>query len=292
MTHPNAKFHLLSSHDLRAIDRLSHRLADAPDLTTLGRELVGEMAHVLPADCMLWNLWTPTMDAILAFESNDPGIELELERHADALNATIHHHPVIAAGHLESSWIQPQRMTDYESYRSFRTNPLFQEAYRHLESHYQIAYSAAKLECGHIVLSWNLKDRDFTDQDVQRLHLVGLRVGVISRHLDEARRLAASWQILGSRLSEVSGLSMEGQQVAPPLAAVDGKILAGLVRGETRVQIAARLGWRRDTLDKHLGMLREHMGLTNTTQLMSSLAEMRYYSSGHRLMDHGTPSLK
>jgi len=41
-----------------------------------------------------------------------------------------------------------------------------------------------------------------------------------------------------------------------------------LIRGDARAEIAASLNWRRDTLDRHLGGLRERLGYENTAQLM------------------------
>jgi len=35
------------------------------------------------------------------------------------------------------------------------------------------------------------------------------------------------------------------------------------------------LNWRRDTLDRHLGGLRERLGYENTAQLMQALAVMK-----------------
>jgi DNA-binding CsgD family transcriptional regulator len=48
-----------------------------------------------------------------------------------------------------------------------------------------------------------------------------------------------------------------------------------VVRGEARAEIAASLEWRRDTLDRHLGGLRERLGFENTAQLMQALAELK-----------------
>ena len=266
------RFPDIRTRDLKAIHRLTGQLMEAGDLATLGRGLIDGAAAVLPADFMLWNLWTPQMDAILGFEANHGHYREELEQYSTALNATIHHHPVIAAGKMELSYLRPQRMSDYQTSGAFKSNPLFQEVYRHVESNYQIAYVAAKLPDAQIVLSWNSRRRDFTDRDVQLLHLLGMQVAVLSRRIEERRHLRAAWEALNQGL----GAASEPMTVTgTTLGASDGRILSGLIRGETRAAIANSLQWRRDTLDRHLGGLRERLGFENSSQLMHALAAQK-----------------
>lgn len=265
----------LTVSDIRAVNRLTSHLIEAPDLATLGRELIRGAEKILPADFMVWNIWTQAMDAILGFEANHQHYGGELEQHSAALNATIQHHPVIAAGHLEDGWLEPQRLSDYQSDAAFRDNPLFQEVFRHVDSHYQIAYNAARLADSRIVLSWNLRHRDFTDREVQLLHLIGMRVGALSRHIEERRQMSAMWGELTAGLGSVSGVTDSSATSGPTLGANEGRILAGLIRGETRADIASALRLRRDTLDRHLGTLRERLGHENTAQLLQALATLR-----------------
>lgn len=271
------RFLEITAADLRAIKRLTSHLIEATDLDTLGRELIAGSKAILSADCMLWNLWTPTMDELLGCEANHHHYSDELEKRGSALNATIHHHPVIAAGRLDCGEISPQRMSDFQSYVVFKSNPLFHEVYRHVESHHQIAYIAAKLADSQIILSWNLKSRDFTDREVQLLHLIGLQVGMISRRIEERWHLRAVWESLAQGMGAVMDSETATDSMLGPN---DGRILSGVIRGEARMEIAAALRWRRDTLDRHLGGLRERLGYENTGQLMQSLAELRP-SQGH-----------
>ncbi|MES2657125.1 MAG: hypothetical protein V4689_00835 [Verrucomicrobiota bacterium] len=265
----------ITATDIRAVNRLTGHLVEAPDLAKLGSELIRGTGKILPADFMLWNVWTSAMDEILGFEANHEDYREGLERHTTALNATIHHHPVIAAGHLESAWIRPQRISDYQSDAAFKSNPLFQEVYRHVDSRYQIAYNAARLDGSRIVLSWNLRSRDFTDREVQLLHLIGLQVGVLSRRIEERRQLRAVWQEFSGGLASVSGVAGPAATLDLTLNGKEGRMLAGLIRGETRSDLAAALGWRRDTLDRKLGMLREQLGHENNSQLLQALAALR-----------------
>jgi len=261
----------LRTADLRGARRLLGHLVEAPDLATLGRELVDGAAKVLPADFMVWNLWTPAMDTLLAIQSNHSHLLQELVRLGAPLNATIHHHPVIAAGRLEQAIQAPQRISDYQSYARFKANPLFREVYRHVDSHFQIAYNIANLDDARILLSWNLRLRDFTGREMQLLHLLGAQVGALARRIEERRKLQAGWDALARGLG--AALVDPVPAAAPPaLSPGEGRILAGLIRGESRAELAARLGSRRDSLDRRLGQLRERLGFENSAQLLRALA--------------------
>jgi len=270
---PNANlFPDVRPADARAIHRLTGHLMEADDLPTLGRELIHGARRLLPADFMLWNVWTLEMDRMLGVESNCDQYCSVLEDHGEALGAMIRHHPVIAAGHLERAMIRPQRMSDYQSTSAFLENPLYREVYRHVDSRHQIAYDAIRLEDSRIVLSWNHRRRDFNDREMQVLHLLGKQVAALARRLEERRHLRRAW----GDLTVALGSSVVAEAGSPVLlGARDGRILSGLVCGETRADIAARLGWRRDTLDRHLAELRERMGYENTSQLLQALAALK-----------------
>jgi hypothetical protein len=272
---PAGRFGEVRASDLRAIRRLTGQLMEAEDLSTLGRELIQGTSKILPADFMLWNLWTLEMDQVLAMESNNAHCQRVLECHGNELAATIHHHPVIAAGHLDSAKLRPQRMSDYESGATFIDNPLYREVYRHVDSRHQMAYDAIRLEDCQVILSWNRKNLDFTDRDMQILHVVGLQVAALSRRLDDRRHLRRTWDDLAGAL----GLNTAGRE-SPPLGRNDGYILSAMIRGTSRAEMAEGLHWRRDTLDRHLAVLREKMGYENMAQLQQVLADLRSPARG------------
>lgn len=56
------------------------------------------------------------------------------------------------------------------------------------------------------------------------------------------------------------------------LTNAEGRLLAGLLRGKSREEIAANLGWRRDTLDRRLALLRDRLGFENVPLLLRALA--------------------
>lgn len=258
--------------DARFIHRLTGRLMEAEDLPTLGRELIREVRRLLPADFMVWNVWTLEMERMIGVESNCDQYCSTLEEYGDALGEMIGHHPVIAAGHLEQAMIRPQRMSDYQSISAFLENPLYQEVYRHVDSRHQIAYDAIRLEDSRIILSWNQRSRDFSDREIQLLHLLGKLVAALASRLEERRHLRRA----SADLRQALGLpAMMAGEASPLLGEKDGGILSALVRGESRADIAGRLGWRRDTLDRHLAVLRERLGYENTSQLLQELAALK-----------------
>jgi len=266
-----SRFREVRMADMRAVQRLTGQLMDAEDLPTLGQEMIDGAAKFLPADFMLWNVWMPDMSRIIGLASNQRDGCERLARYESALNETIHHHPVIAAGHLERAGIRPQRMSDYQSTAAFEDNPLYREVYRHVESRHQIAYEAIRLPDCRVILSWNHLDSDFNDRQMQVLHLLGLQVAALSRRLEDRRQLGMIW----GELADTLGFSPEADAGATPLLGEkDGFILSRLIRGETRVAIAGELGWRRDTLDRHLAVLRERLGYENTPQMLQAFAEL------------------
>jgi DNA-binding CsgD family transcriptional regulator len=120
-----------------------------------------------------------------------------------------------------------------------------------------------------IVLTWNRRALDFTERDREVFHLLGLRLGVISRRIEQRERLEKSWQSLcGFVDSRISA------GPASSLGARDVQFLEKLLKSGTRSGIARELGIRRDSVDKRLGSIRERLGLENHHQLLSALAEL------------------
>ncbi len=99
---------------------------------------------------------------------------------------------------------------------------------------------------------------------------MGLRLGAISRRIEQRERLEKSWQSL---CGFVDARITVGP--ASSLGAQDLRLLEMLLKSGTRSGIARELGIRRDSVDKRLGMIRERLGLENHHQLLSALAELK-----------------
>lgn len=107
-----------------------------------------------------------------------------------------------------------------------------------------------------IILTWNLSGRDFTDREGQLLHLLGAQVAVLASRIEDRRHVHEMWKVLNQRLGRsLESISSESQL----LSANEGKIISALIKGEPRTGIAAAMNWPRDTLDRHLGTLRERL---------------------------------
>lgn len=97
----------------------------------------------------------------------------------------------------------------------------------------------------------------------------------LSERWQETRRLNSMWNALASGLAEVAGLNLDPAGSGSHLSAKDASILVGLTSGQSRDEIAAKLQWRRDTLDRNLAAVRERLGLENNSLLLSLLATLR-----------------
>lgn len=188
----------------------------------------------------------------------------------DVFGDVVAHHPVIAANQFAGTAAHVMRLSDFESSRGFRENPLFREVYRHLDSHYQLFHTPCVLEDRGIILTWNRRAFDFTEQDRQTFEYMGQRLAVISRRIEERQRLEADWRRL-SGLVDAQGSA----GLANALGTQDVRLLAKLLKSGTRGGVARDLGIRRDSVDKRLGSIRERLGLENHYLLLSALAELK-----------------
>ena len=228
-----------------------------------------EAENILPGDCLCWNNWAPDLSHLLNFRLNET-YEETFENLLGVFDEVVAHHPIIAAGQFITSSEDVKRLSDFESSSRFRENPLFREVYRHLDSNYQLVFTPSVLQDRRIVLTWNRRALDFTDRDREMLHLMGLRLGVISRRIAQRQVLEKNWRSL-------CGFVDARLSVGPAntLGAQDVRLLEKLLKSGTRSAIARQMGIRRDSVDKQLGSIRERLGLENHHQLLSALAELK-----------------
>jgi hypothetical protein len=257
----------ISQTTARGIDRAMSGLADASTFEQLEARFMDIAGGILPADCICWNNWAPDMSGLISFSINDE-YEREFTNRLEMFNEVVGHHPVIAAGHLANSSERVLRISDYQSMPVFRNNPLYQEVYRHLDSHYQICFMPVLLSDRNIILTWNRRLRDFPLGDHGILFHMGRWLNVISKGIEEQQRLQKDWSALSRYVN--------GKIPAPNrLSLQDARLLAGLLHGFSRGQIAEALHVRRDSVDRRFGGIREKLGLENHHQLLSALAELK-----------------
>lgn len=262
-------FRDLSESTVRKIDRTMMDLASLGTLEELEARFLEKSAAILPADCMCWNNWSPDLSHLMNFRMNESYMQ-PFTNLLETFNQVVAHHPVIAAGQLEATSAGVKRLSDFESFSRFRENPLFREVYRHLDSNHQLAYTPCLLQDRRIVLTWNRRALDFAERDREILHFMGLRLGLISRRIEQRIQLERNWRALCG--------FVDARITAGPvnsLGAQDVQVLTRLLKSGTRSGIARELGIRRDSVDKRLGAIRETLGLENHHQLLTALAELK-----------------
>ena len=263
------RFRDLSEATVRKIDRTMMGMAGLTTLDELEVRFLEDSAAILPANCMCWNNWSPDLSHLMNFKMNESYM-LPFTNLLEIFNEVVAHHPVIAAGQLVATSEGVKRLSDFQSYGRFRENPLFREVYRHLDSNHQLAYTPCVLQDRRIVLTWNRRSLDFTERDREVFQLMGLRLGVISRRIEQHERLEKNWRALcgfvDSRICAGPSNSLNAQDV---------QVLDRLLKSRPRHEIARELGVRRDSVDKRLGSIRERLGLENHHQLLNALAELK-----------------
>ncbi|MCW1924499.1 hypothetical protein OKA05_18175 [Luteolibacter arcticus] len=259
----------ISEGTANRIDRVMLGLAECESIEELEGRFLAEAGKLLPADCLCWNNWRPDWSGVISFRTND-GYADWLTGRLELFGQVVGHHPVIAAGHFQRSAEEVLRMSDFQSAASFRDNPLYRDIYRHLDSHFQVCFTASSLSDRKILLTWNRRALDFSERDRQIFHFMGLRLGMVSRRVEERQRLDRAWQVLCGLVD-----SRLHTNTVRSLGARDAGLLAKLMKGRTVGVIARESGIRRDSVDKQLGVIRERLGLENHRQLLSALAELK-----------------
>ncbi|MFT3990467.1 MAG: hypothetical protein QM680_03560 [Luteolibacter sp.] len=264
------RFREVSGSTARRIDRIMMGMSSLDDFGDLERLFLAESEKLLPADCICWNNWSLDWRGLVSQRCNEVGYTKWLDQHQEVFHEVVGYHPMIVGGHLPKSYKQVLRMSDVIRLSEFRKNPLFREIYRHMDSEYQLSHAPVKLEDRRVVLTWNRRAMDFSERDRQMLHYLGRRLNAISLHLEERQRLEGSWK----RLCQFVDAKWSAGSVKT-LKLKDGLLLAELLGGKSRAEIAKESGIRVDSLDKRLGVIRECLGLENHRQLLRALAELK-----------------
>jgi hypothetical protein len=263
------RFPDISESAARNIDRKMMSLANLRTLEELEIRFLEEAETILPGDCLCWNNWELNWSAIIDFRISKP-YHTAFENLLDTFDKVVGHHPVITVGKLHESSESVLRLSDFESDRLFRENPLFREVYRHMDSHYQLAYMPCRLEDRQIILTWNRRALDFTDQDRQTLQYMSSRLAMVCRRIEQRQKLEKNWNALCGFVD----MRLTAGSVAS-LGTKDAVLMRSLLKTGRRHEIAVQMGIRRDSLDKQLGSIRERLGLENHLQLLSALAELK-----------------
>lgn len=262
-------FREITESTARRLDRAMVDMAGLRTLEDLEERFISESLKWLPGDCLAWNNWMPDWSGMISGKLND-GYDQAFMSRIESFTRTVHHHPVIIANRFPSSSEQVLRLSDFEAMHRFRNNPLFHEVYRHIDSHYQIAYTPCLLSDRRVLLTLNRRAIDFTERDKELLEYLGTRLGLAAQGIDRNQTLEKTWRELCNLTGE-----RVGSGAFDSLGGTDLMLLNRLLRRKSISEISDEWKVRRDTLDKRLGAIRERLGMENNRQLLSALAELR-----------------
>ncbi len=263
------RFREIDGSAARKIDRSMASLASIGSFEELETRFLEEAFKILPGDLLCWNNWERDLSGPISFRMNRD-YAVRCDSLLEVFRETVSNHPVLAANQFGATTGRVMRISDFQSVAGFRENPLFREVYRHVDSHYQIMFTTNVLKDRRITLTWSRRAFDFSERERQVFHFMGLRLGVVSRMLDERERLEKNWRALCG--------FVDARLPAGPASALgerDVVLLTELMKGDTPETIACHLGTRRDSVDKRLGAIRERLGLENRHQLLSAMAELK-----------------
>lgn len=259
----------LRESTVRRIQREMAGLGKLESLEMLEERFIVVAGRIVPADCMCWNNWEKDWSRAVSIRSNGQygdWLGRRLELFADVVGK----HPVLANGLFPETANSVLRLSDFRGAGQFPRNPLFLHIYKHMDSRHQLAYSPSLLSDRRIVLTWNRRGVDFNDEEMAAFHLLGRKLDIIARGIEERQRLESVWKAMCGFVDvRVPALALNS------LGTRDLRLIAQLARGRTVSSLARETGVRRDTVAKQLGGIRELLGLENQRQLLSMLADLR-----------------
>lgn len=259
----------IKASSIHKIDRLMSELSRTKSLIELELRLI-ELAHtVIPADCIAWNNWSLDWSSFHSGTLSQP-YQKTFESLLDRFAEVVARHPIIAAGEFWTSTKEVMKLSDFESERNFKDNPLYQEVYRHLDSKHQLSFAPVALQDRRVLLTINRTGSDFSSQDMQLVTYFGLKLARLAKWMEERTNfqntLCALCSLVGKQV-KLDGIDS--------LTPGDLQLITGLMQRQTLNEIAWRTGVQRNTIDKRLNAIRERLNLDHHKQLLSALAELR-----------------
>lgn len=254
------------------VHRVGREMAELAKLNTLEEfeeRFIPLAERFVPGDCLCWNNWETDWSGMINVRTNENFGEW-LNGRLPLFGEVVGRHPVVVNGSFSETANDVLRLSDFPGAGQFHRNPLYQHIYRHMDSRHQIAHTPCLLPDRRIVLTWNRRGLDFTDEDMDLFRLLGKHLDLIAKGIEERRRLHMTWKtICGFIEPRAPELPLDS------LGTKDLRLLTQLARGRSVTSIAGEAGLRRDTLAKRIGGIREALGLENQRQLLRALADLR-----------------
>ncbi len=258
------------------IDRIFCEMARLKDLSLLERRFIDIADQLLPADCLAWNSWSLDGSHFISGTLNTVYQE-RFDSLLELFGAHVNRHPILAAGKFWNSIEDVLRLSDFESNRRFRENPLYREVYQELDTQHQLCYAPVVLSDRRVLLTVNRSGRDFKDSEMQLVQCVGLRLAEVARWIEIREELESGW----IKLANFVSLKLEDAKI-DTLTQGDLKLVSDLIQKKSIAEIAAKQRVKRNSIDKRLGDIRERLNLDNQRQLLSALAQIRSSETAHQ----------
>jgi hypothetical protein len=259
----------LSERRAVRIARMVAGLRSCADIRELEERFVSISPQVLQADCVAWNNWAPDWSSFISGCLNGDYLKA-FQRHFAAFEKTVEFHPVVIANQFANTSHKVMKLTDFQTASKFSGNPLYREVYRHIDSRFQLAFTPIHLSDRRVLLTVNRSACDFTEENREELHYAGKCLDAIARAIEEKNSLQNSWNALCDFTGAHTGIGPFHS-----LGSMDLRLLTALLKQQSIAEISETWDIRRDTLDKRLSSIREILGIENTRQLLSALAELR-----------------
>ena len=260
----------LRSNDLRRLRKYFGVVCELKSSEEMRAHFVDSFSEVVSADLVCWNRFSEDHSAVCGIEFTQCFAD-EFVSRAEAFEATVHTHPVIerfgwSIFQGDSAW----RLSDYVSEREASRNPLIQEFYLHVEARNQISHGLGLIGGENQIITINRGMRDFT-----------LREATVLQFWCGWMRKAAEGFVIREETDKkverlLSAIFPEvAVSVSKSLSLGEIRALGALLIYRSAQEASDRLEMRLDSYYKHLGSIREKLGLDTTAQLRAAIREIK-----------------
>jgi len=234
----------------------------------LEEHFISQIQQVIPHDNPCWNNWSTDLTHLMSFRANG-------HYHAvcgnlfENLTSTLPSHPVLLRGGWDLFNKGACRISDCISEREWLgKNPLYAEAYRHLDVRHQMSYHFVTLSDRALVLTVNRPRLDFSDGEKQKLEVLGHGMAFVTKNLEKNIVMKNRVDILSSRLGELAGLTNPDL-----LTPKETLALGAIFHAQTISEAARHEGVSNQTFAERLGAIREKLNLHSLPQLRALLRD-------------------
>lgn len=253
--------HNLRSEDTRRIQRLIGSLRTAKSWTELQELFVPEVSKCLGGDFFCWNEMTPDFGEFTEFLI-PPAYYSEIFKYTETIVHFCPEHPIVqSVGWGGLDW-RAQSISDHVSHQAYREQPLYREAYRYLDTDYQMASYLGRFGDSQLVLTFSRTGKDYDAREKDIMSRIGWELARLSREVLERDLVRARLDTLWTHIGEQTQWSGWKDLAAPEIAALPA-ILGFHSLAET--------GLSQRSFRRQCEHIREKLGLDSLNQLRALL---------------------